>query len=64
VSIECGEALTEESNYGENKQRKEAPILSNQIILTIGDVVIEVHKGKVSLRCCKECDILNAFNST
>jgi hypothetical protein len=27
VSIECGEALTEESNYEKNKQKYEAPIL-------------------------------------
>ncbi|GAU48892.1 hypothetical protein TSUD_98830 [Trifolium subterraneum] len=57
VSIENEEALTEESNYKEQdlvvlnmEESKESPIILGQTILTIGDVVIEVHKGKVNLR--------------
>ncbi|CAJ2652085.1 unnamed protein product [Trifolium pratense] len=42
---------------------KESPIILGQTILTIGDVVIEVHKGKVNLRCGKEDDVLKALNS-
>ncbi|CAJ2643847.1 unnamed protein product [Trifolium pratense] len=70
VSIENEEALTEESNDEEQdlvvlnmEEIKESPIILGQTILTIGDVVIEVHKGKVNLRCGKEDDVLKALNS-
>jgi len=67
------EALTAEKTYEENKQcpmvmlteeKQEAPNIFGQIILAIGDVIVEVHRGKVSLRCGKEEDVLNAVNST
>ncbi|CAJ2672601.1 unnamed protein product [Trifolium pratense] len=70
VSIENEKALTEESNDEEQdlvvlnmEEIKESPIILGQTILTIGDVVIEVHKGKVNLRCGKEDDVLKALNS-
>jgi hypothetical protein len=53
VSIESEEALTKESNYEEkdlmdqdNKESLKSPIILGQTLLTMGDVVIEVHKGK------------------
>ncbi|WJX95286.1 hypothetical protein P8452_76624 [Trifolium repens] len=70
VLIESEEALTEESNCEENdlvvldkKERPKTPVISGQTLLTIGDVVIEVLKGKVNLRCGKEKDVLKALNS-
>ncbi|CAJ2641089.1 unnamed protein product [Trifolium pratense] len=70
VSVECEQALTEESNCEEKylvvqdkKESLEAPIILGQTLVTIGDVVIEVQKGKVSLRHGKEDDVLKALNS-
>ncbi|KAK2381666.1 hypothetical protein QL285_069257 [Trifolium repens] len=69
VPTESEQALTEESTYkGHNQdlvvvdmeKSKESP---TTLGLTIGDVLIEVQKGKVSLRCGKEEDVLQALNS-
>jgi hypothetical protein len=68
VPTESEQALTEESTYkGHNQdlvvvdmeKSKESP---TTLGLTIGDVIIEVRKGKVSLRCGKEEDVLKALN--
>ena len=67
------EALTEERTYEEKKQdpevmlieeKQKTPIIFGQIILAIGDVIVEVQKGKVSLRHGNEDDVLNALNTT
>ncbi|KAK2374613.1 hypothetical protein QL285_075562 [Trifolium repens] len=73
VLIESEEALTEESTCEEQHKQdmvvvdieksKESPFILGQTILTIGDVVIEVHKGKVNLRCGNKDDVLKALNS-
>jgi hypothetical protein len=73
VLIESEEALTEESTCEEQHKQdlvvvdmeksKESPFILGQTILTIGDVIVEVQKGKVSLRCGKEEDVLKALNS-
>ncbi|KAK2368757.1 hypothetical protein QL285_081929 [Trifolium repens] len=69
VPTKSEQALTEESTYkGHNQdlvvvdmeKSKESP---TTLGLTIGDVLIEVQKGKVSLRCGKEEDVLQALNS-
>lgn len=71
--IEREETLLEESPDEVHRQdfvvldmekRQQAPNVFGQIILAIGDVIVEVQKGKVSLRCGKEDDVLNALNST
>ncbi|WJX64878.1 hypothetical protein P8452_49607 [Trifolium repens] len=59
VLIESEEALTEESTCEEQHKQdmvvvdieksKESPFILGQTILTIGDVVIEVHKGKAPM---------------
>ncbi|KAK2380915.1 hypothetical protein QL285_068566 [Trifolium repens] len=68
VPTESEQALTEESTYkGHNQdlvvvdmeKSKESP---TTLGLTIGYVIIEVRKGKVSLRCGKEEDALKALN--
>jgi hypothetical protein len=70
VLIESEEALTEESNCEENglvvldkNERSKTPVISGQTLLTIGDVVIEVLKGKVNLRCGSKEEVLKALNS-
>lgn len=71
--IEREETLHEESPYEVNKQdcvvldmekRPEVQNVLGTIMLAIGDVVVEVRKGKVNLRCGNEDDVLNALNST
>lgn len=73
TSIERDEALTEGSIHVENEidlvfpnteKKKEVPIFLGQTLLAIGDVVIEVQKGMVTLRCGKEEDVLKVLNST
>jgi len=68
-----GKKLTEERTYEEKKQdpvvmlieeKQKTPIIFGQIILAIGDVIVEVQKGKVSLRHGNEDDVLNALNTT
>ncbi|KEH17197.1 hypothetical protein MTR_0032s0030 [Medicago truncatula] len=46
------------------KKRSEVQNVLGTIMLAIGDVVVEVQKGKVNLRCGNEDDVLNALNST
>lgn len=67
------EDLTAKKTYEENKQdpmvmrtkeKQEALNVFGQIILAIGDVIVEVQKGKVSLRHGNEDDVLNVLNMT
>lgn len=46
------------------KEKQVVPNVFGQIILAIGDVIVEVQKGKVSLRHGNEDDVLNILNTT
>lgn len=58
TSIERGKSLTKESTFEENQQdpmvmvlksRQETPIILGKTILMIGDAMVEVEKGMVTL---------------